>query len=174
MSSRHLTTAVTMAALCVILVIGAVVGFNTLFAPLPGAEDEPSAAASPTCDPSTVKEGERLRSTQVTVNVYNAGDRSGLAGAVSDSFRSRGFVTGQIGNAPKGSKVVRAQVWVAEGEEGAGRLVARQIGPRVPVVTPDEDLADGVDVLVGNGYRGLARNAPRSIVVKSDQTDACS
>ena len=174
MTSRHLTTAVTMAVLCVILVIGAVVGFNTLFAPLPGAEDEPSAAETPTCDPSKVKKGERLRSSQVTVNVYNAGDRAGLAGAVSDSFRGRGFLTGQIGNAPKGSKVARAQVWVAEGEEGAGRLVARQIGPRVPVVTAEEDIADGIDVLVGNRFRGLARNAPRSIVVKSDQTDSCS
>ena len=69
MTSRHLTTAVTMAVLCGLLVIGAVVGFNSLFAPLPGAEDEPSAAASPTCDPSEVKKGERLRSSQVTVNV---------------------------------------------------------------------------------------------------------
>jgi hypothetical protein len=174
MTSRHLTTAVTMAVLCGIVVLGAVVGFNTLFAPLPGAEDEPAAAESPTCDPNQVKDGERLRSSQVTVNVYNAGDRAGLAGAVSDSFRSRGFVTGQIGNAPSGSKVVRAQVWVAEGEEGAGRLVARQIGPRVPVITPDEDLADGIDVLVGNRFRGLAKSAPRSIVVKSDQTSNCS
>jgi hypothetical protein len=174
MTSRHLTTAVTMAVLCGILVIGAVVGFNTLFAPLPGAEDEPSAAASPTCDPGNAKKRERLRPTEVTVNVYNAGDRAGLAGAVSDSFRGRGFVTGQIGNAPSGSKVVRAQVWVAEGEEDAGRLVARQIGPRVPVVTPDEDIADGIDVLVGNRFRGLARNAPRSIVVKGDPVDTCS
>ena len=48
MTSRHVTTAVTMAVLCGILVIGAVVGFNTLFAPLPGSDDEPSAAESPT------------------------------------------------------------------------------------------------------------------------------
>ena len=42
MSTRHLTTAVTLAVLCVILAIGAVVGFNALFAPLPGDDTEPS------------------------------------------------------------------------------------------------------------------------------------
>ena len=166
MTNRHLTTALTMAVLCVIVLIGAVVGFNALFAPLPGSDSEPSAVESPACDQPSVKRGQRLRSNEVTVNVFNAGTRAGLAGATVDAFRARGFRGGEIGNAPTGSKVRRAQVWVAEGEEAAGRLVARQIGPRTPVVTPDEDLADGIDVLVGNGFRGSLVNAPRSIVVK--------
>ena len=156
MTTRHVTTAVTLVALCVIVMIGAVVGFNALFAPLPGAEDEPSA-----------KKRERLRSDEVTVNVFNAGTRSGLAGATVDAFRARGFRGGLIGNAPSDTKVRRAQVWIVEGEEHAGRLVARQLGPRTPVVTEEEDLGDGVDVLVGNGFRALVR-APRSIVVKVD------
>jgi hypothetical protein len=165
-TKRHLTTAVTLAVLCGLLLIGAVVGFNALFAPLPGSDNQPSAAESPTCDLPSVKRGQRLRSNEVTVNVFNAGTRAGLAGATVDAFRARGFQGGEIGNAPAGSKVRRAQVWVAPGEEAAGRLVARQIGPRTPVVTPDQDLADGVDVLVGNGFRGSLVRAPRSIVVK--------
>ena len=167
MTTRHLTTAVTLVALCAILVVAAFVGFNALFAPLPGSEGEPTAAASPSCDAPSGKKRERLRSNEVTVNVFNAGTRSGLAGATVDSFRARGFRGGLIGNAPSGSTVRRAQVWVVEGEEHAGRLVARQLGPRTPVVTAKKDLGDGIDVLVGNGFRALVR-APRSIVVKVD------
>lgn len=173
MTRRHLTTAVTLSVLCVILAVGAVVGFNALFAPLPGSDDEPpSASPSPTCDVTKVKKGERLRSSQVTVNVFNAGTRAGLAGATLDKLRARGFQGGEIGNAPSGSKVRRAQVWVTAGEQAAGRLVARQLGPRVPVRTPEEDLADGVDVVVGNGFRNLVK-APRSIVVREAQS-GCS
>lgn len=173
MTTRHLTTAATLAVLCVILIIGAVVGFNTLFAPLPGSEDEPAATPTPTCDADQVKKGDRLRSSQVTVNVFNAGSRAGLAGATVDGFRARGFRGGEIGNAPADSKVRRAQVWIEKGEEAAGRLVALQIGPRVPVVTPDEDLADGIDVLVGNDFRKLVKPAPRSVVVRDAQPNSC-
>ncbi len=167
MTTRHLTTAVTMAVLCVIVVIAGVIGFNSLFAPLPGAEEDSSAAASPSCEAPSVTKRVRLRSDEVTVNVFNAGTRSGLAGATVDSFRARGFQGGLIGNAPADTSVRRAQVWIAEGEEDAGRLVARQLGPRTPVVTRDEDLGDGIDVVVGNGFRALVR-APRTIVVKVD------
>jgi hypothetical protein len=167
MTRRHLTTAVTMATLCVIVVIAGVVGFNTLFAPLPGGQGDGSAAASPSCTPSPAKKRTRLSSAEVTVNVFNAGSRSGLAGATVDSFRARGFQGGLIGNAPAGTKVPRAQVWIAAGEEDAGRLVARQLGPRTPVVTRDEDLGAGIDVVLGNGFKSLVR-APRSIVVKVD------
>lgn len=170
MSTRHLTTGITLVVLCVIVAFGAIIGSNALFAPLPGAEDESTAAASPTCETSP-KKRERLSSDEVTVNVFNAGTRSGLAGATVDAFRLRGFRGGLIGNAPDGAKVRRAQVWIADGEEAAGRLVARQLGPRTPVVTPDEDLGDGIDVVVGNGFRALVR-APRSIVVKVD-TSGC-
>lgn len=164
MTTRHLTTALTLAVLCVIVAIAGVVGFNTLFAPLPGADEEPSAAVSPTCEAAPGKKRVRLRSSEVTVNVFNAGTRPGLAGATVDSFRARGFQGGLIGNAPSDTAVRRAQVWIAEGEEDAGRLVARQLGPRTPVVTRDEDLGDGIDVLVGNGFRALVRG-PRSILV---------
>jgi len=167
------TTAITMIVLCMILVIAGVVGFNTLFAPLPGSDDEdPSATPSETCAVEPVKEGRRLRSRQVVVNVFNAGTRGGLAGTTMDALRERGFRGGTIGNAPEGTKVRRAQVWIAEGEEDAGRLVARQFGPRTPVITPDDDSVAGIDVVVGNGFRSLKR-APRSIKVQQEVEGTC-
>jgi hypothetical protein len=173
MSTRHLTTAVTLAVLCVILAIGAVVGFNALFAPLPGDDTQPSVTPTETCAVEPVKKGKRLRAGQVVVNVFNGGDRAGLAGQVMDALRGRGFQGGQIGNAPDGTKLRRVQIWAAAGEEDAARLVARQFGPRTPVETPAEDIADGVDVILGNGYRALAR-APRFVLVKQTPDGGCS
>jgi hypothetical protein len=174
MTTRHLTTAVTMAVLCVILVIGAVVGFNALFAPLPGSEEEqPAAAPTESCVVEPVRKGRKLRTGQVVVNVFNGGTRAGLAGQTMDALRSRGFQGGQIGNAPRKNKVKRVQIWIEEGEEAAGRLVARQFGPKTPVMTPKEDLANGVDVVVGNNYRTLQKG-PRFVVVKQPPENTCS
>lgn len=171
MASRHVTTAVTMLVLVAILVLGVVVGVRELFAPLPGGDsgaDEPVAVESPDCDPESVQRGARLTSRQVTVNVFNAGTRAGLAGQTLDTLSTRGFRAGETGNTE--ARVRRVQVWVVEGEEAAGRLLARNFGPRVPVesIEPDDDLADGVDVVVGNRLGPLARPV-RVIRVKSDQ-----
>lgn len=172
MTSRHVTTAITMLVLVGILVLGVVVGARELFAPLPGggADEQPAAAESPTCQPEEVQPGQRITSQQVTVNVFNGGSRAGLAGQTLDTLSSRGFQAGEAGNAPSSSGVRRVQVWVVEGEEGAGRLVARNFGPKVPVrtITSADDLADGVDVIVGNGLGALTRPL-RSIRVKADQ-----
>jgi hypothetical protein len=171
MASRHVTTAVTLLVLVAILVLGVVVGVRELFAPLPGSEgsaDEPAAAESPTCDPEAPQARVRLTSREVTVNVYNAGSRAGLAGQTLDTLTSRGFRPGATGNTE--ARVPRVQVWVVDGEEPAGRLLARNFGPRVPVKTIDagDDLADGVDVVVGNRMGPLARPV-RAIKVKGDQ-----
>ncbi len=172
MTGRHVTTAITMVVLCMILVVAAVVGFNTLFAPLPGEDEEPAASPSESCAVEPVEEGRRLRSRQVVVNVFNAGTRAGLAGSTMDALRSRGFRGGTIGNAPEGTKVRRVQVWIAEGEEDAGRLVARQFGPKTPVLTPEDDIVSGIDVVVGNQFRSLKR-APRSIKVAQEVEGTC-
>ncbi len=172
MTRRHVTTAVTLVVLLVILTIAGVVGFNALFAPLPGAgEQTPAAAPSPSCTEQPAKS--RLRTKDVTVNVFNAGTRAGLAGSTYDALRNRGFKGGQIGNAPS-AKVRRAQVWIVEGEEDAGRLVARQLAKKAKphLVSADEDLGDGVDLVVGNGFRKLVR-APRSVKV-TQPTDSCA
>lgn len=171
MNSRHVTTAVTMLVLVAILILGVFVGVRELFAPLPGSEgaaDQPTTSESPTCDPADAQPG-RLTSKQVTVNVFNGGTRAGLAGQTLDTLAARGFQGGDAGNAPDAG-VARAQVWIVEGEEAAGKLVARNLGPRVPVktVAAADDLADGVDVVVGNNMGALARPV-RSIKVPGDQ-----
>ena len=169
MGSRHVTTAITLVVLVGILVLGLVVGFRELFAPLPSEDDDPAAAASPTCEPRSVKPGQRLRTRQVTVNVFNSGNRTGLAAETMDTLERRGFRPGEVGNAAGRSGVRRVQVWVVRGEESAGRLVARNFGPKVKVVRvrPKKDIADGIDVVVGNNLNRIGP-AVRAIKVRND------
>ncbi len=157
-ASRRLSTAITLAVLVALLVIGAVAGFNALFAPIPDAR---GPAASPVCTPTQVSAGKRITSREVTVSVFNASDRSGLASETLNALADRGFQPGDAGNAPGGTGVRFVQVWSTEEDDAAARLVARQFGPRV-VVRVGDDLGVGVDVVVGPRFRGLVK-APRSI-----------
>jgi hypothetical protein len=168
MTGRHLTTAVTLAVLCVVLVIGLVVGVDKLFAPLPEDPLAVSPEPSPTCQPTSVEKGERLHSRAVVVSVFNAGTRAGLADRTLVALTRRGFKEGEVGNAPADAKVRFARVWTTEENDAAARLVALQLGRHVRVVVGEEDLGEGVDVLVGNRFAGLVK-APRSIAVRKTQ-----
>jgi hypothetical protein len=152
-----------MLALIGLLVAGAVWGWSSLFAPLP--EDALSGEQpAPTCDVQRVEAGERLRSDLVRVSVFNAGSRSGLAGQTVDALVERGFLPGDVGNAPSDLKVRKVQVWSTTKDDPQARLVARQFGPNVKVRFSDEDLGPGVDVIVADGFRNLAP-APKAIRV---------
>ena len=155
MNSRHVTTAVTLVVLVAILGLGLFVGFRELFAPLPGDEGDTATETASTCAAEDLQAGQRLRSRDVLVNVFNSGDSAGLASQTMDTLSRRGFRPGEIDNTTSGRRVQRVQVWIVEGEETAGRLVARNFGPKVKVRTRDaeDDLGDGVDVVVSNGLR---------------------
>lgn len=167
MGRREITSAVTMLVLIGLLVVAAVWGWRSLFAALPDdglAAEEPA----PTCTTELVDAGERIRSDQVRVSVFNAGSRSGLAGQTLDALVERGFLPGDIGNAPDDLEVRRVQVWSTVEGDPRARLVARQFGTSVKVRFSDEDLGPGVDVVVGDRFRTLAK-APRGLKVRSAQ-----
>jgi len=166
--SRHLVTAITMMVLVVLLIIGAVIGVQQLFAPVP--EAKPAAEPSPSCSTIAAK-GDRLRIRDVRVNVFNAGSETGLAGDTMRDLTRRGFKRGRVGNAPDDARVRRVQVWIQEGEEAAGGLVARNFGPKVKVVTrKGEEPAKGVDVIVGNRYPERLGKKVGSVRVKEPVT----
>ncbi|HET6624988.1 MAG TPA: LytR C-terminal domain-containing protein [Nocardioidaceae bacterium] len=167
MGRREITTAITMLVLCGVLVAGAVIGWKSLSADLPGDEaatEEPS----PSCTTEKVDAGQRIRSSQVQVSVYNGGTRSGLANGTLSALTKRGFKPGSVGNAPAGTDVKRVEVWSTEENDAAAQLVALQFGKSVEVTFSDVNLGPGVDVLVGNKFRGLAK-AKRSLKVKTPE-----
>jgi hypothetical protein len=166
MGRRHLTTAITMLVLVGILVLGVVLGVNTLLAPLPG-DSNPAADASPTCTTETVKKGERIKASQVQVSVFNAGTRAGLADKTLGLLAARGFKKGSVGNAPSSAKVKKVQVWTMEKHDPAAKLVARQFGRSTVVHVTKSELGPGVDVIVGNGFRKLVKSKKVIVVHKS-------
>jgi LytR cell envelope-related transcriptional attenuator len=165
---RHLTTAVTLLVLVSILVLGVVLGVKTLFAPLPGS-DKATATPSPSCSPKTVRKGQRIRSTQVQVSVFNGGTRSGLADETMRLLARRGFTQGDVGNAPSDAKVSRVRVLTTEKNDMAATLVARQFGRTTRVIVTETDLGPGIDVIVGNKFGKLAK-AKRVLVAQSSSS----
>lgn len=164
MTGRHLTTTITMLVLIGILVLGAVWGWRSLTADLPSND----TLTSSDCTTEELEEGQRLRARQVEVSVYNGGSQPGLADSTLSALEDRGFLAGEVGNAPEDAEVRRVEVRAETEDDLAARLVARQFGKNTEVTVADEDLGPGVDVIVGNRFRQLAK-APRRIQAEEAQ-----
>lgn len=173
MGRQQLVAAVTMLVLLGILVASAMLGWRFLVG---DADDgEPAANGSPSpsaCAPEKLERGERVKTSQVRVSVYNAGTRSGLANTTLDTLLRRGFVAGEAGNAPKGTKVPGVEVWTTTKDDPRAQLVALQFGKKTPVKVVKEELGPGVDVIVGNRHRALVK-APRFVQVKAPKAEVC-
>ncbi|MFF3326058.1 LytR C-terminal domain-containing protein [Streptomyces sp. NPDC002889] len=118
-----------------------------------GADCKPSPAPSPShsAAPPPPMPG------QITVNVYNATPRSGLAKAAADELRRRGFSIGKVGNAPAAydKKVAGTALLLGgtEAHEGAFRVLATQLrGSRLK--TDTRETAD-VDLVLGTAFKSL-------------------
>ncbi|CAA9342273.1 MAG: hypothetical protein AVDCRST_MAG72-899 [uncultured Nocardioidaceae bacterium] len=164
MGRREVTTAITMLVLCGIVAFGAFYGWRSLFAEVPESGPEPTSS----CANERLSVGDRLRSGQVRVSVFNAGDRSGLADTVATALQRRGFRIAVVDNAPSDSRVTRVQVRSKDRQDVAASLVARQFGEQLRVRLSGLNLGRGVDVVVGNRFRRLAP-ATRSIRVGEAQ-----
>ena len=155
-------TAITMVVLLVVLAAGAAWGFNAAFAPFPGK------VQSPLCVPRTVAKGARVFPADVTVSVYNAGTREGLAGRVMQELTDAGFRAGVDANAKPGTKVAKAQIWARDPRNPAVVLVAGRLGPHTRVVRKAA-LGPGVNVVVGDEFRKVVKGH-RAVVAAKDAT----
>ncbi|MEU8520350.1 LytR C-terminal domain-containing protein [Streptomyces sp. NBC_01216] len=94
---------------------------------------------------------------QITVNVYNATPRSGLAKTTADELEKRGFAIGEIGNAPAAydKKVPGAGILLAA--PGAGNGAFSVLGTQLKGATTKTDArttAD-VDLILGTAFKSL-------------------
>jgi len=90
----------------------------------------------------------------VTVNVYNATERRGLAGTVATQLRKRGFHVKKVDNDPLDRRVTGlAEVRSSAAGADASRTVAAQVGTVVAV--PDQRADATVDLVLGSAFRGL-------------------
>jgi hypothetical protein len=157
----RLTAPLSLAAAALAVLVMALWGMNALTAPFGTDDTTDTSASCGTTSHRTVKRAD------VTVSVYNAGKRQGRAGVILDLLEGAGFNPGAVGNAPKGATARVAIVRTTQRVHPDATLVARALGPHVPVVVTDDDLGPGVDVIIGDKFRKLNPKAPHSVRVSN-------
>jgi len=155
----RLTAPLSLAAAGLAVLVMALWGLNALTAPFSG-DDE--VAANGECGTGTAH---TVKRSDITVSVFNAGERKGRAGATLDLLEEAGFRPGAIGNAPKGVTARVAVVRTTQQVHPDATLVARALGAHVPVVVTSDDLGAGVDVIIGDKFEKLNPKAPRAVRV---------
>ncbi|MFJ6797379.1 LytR C-terminal domain-containing protein [Streptomyces sp. NPDC091268] len=94
---------------------------------------------------------------QITVNVYNATPRAGLAKAVGDELKKRGFTIGQVGNAPADfdKKVPAAGILV--GSPKTDQAAFSVLGVNLAGATHQTDAREtaDIDLILGDAFKEL-------------------
>jgi len=96
----------------------------------------------------------------ITVNVYNATGKAGLAGRTAALLKQRGFTIGTIGNAPAQlQNKVTGSAQVAGGSAGVKSMTVlrSEVAGAVPVTDKRKDAS--VDLILGNSFTALATPA---------------
>ena len=149
-----------------IFAFGGITGFRLL------TSSADTADPAPTCVNKTVAKGGKLDSNLVTVNVFNASNRSGLANRVTINLQASGFLGGTIGNNESATKPRRVAILTDDPDDPRVRLVARQFKDTVAYRKPDITVESGVIVIVGDDYSGLRKDAATQVRTDRDIT-AC-
>jgi len=152
---RIIRTPLTLLILLGILCYGAWWGWKNIIAP-------PQKTPPPPCVPTKVT-NKSLKTSQVTVRVYNGGDKKGLAGDVTRILRAKGFNALDPSNTNK--KIETPVIVGAAAKDPEVRLVKSFFtGAKVEA---DHRTDHTVDVLVGNKPVHMNSKAKTSYPVKT-------
>jgi hypothetical protein len=160
--NAHVKTALTLAVLAVLVMGGVAWGLSAVSSPFP------HRASQQACYPTTLQPGDRVSAPKVTVSVFNASDRIGLAERTMTAFENQGFGAGDVGNAPKKAVVHYAQVWTTSRSDPAVKLVLSRLGNGARVVHRQHS-GTGIVVMVGAQFDKLV-SGKASIKVKKPTT----
>ena len=152
---RVVRVPLTLLVLLGVLAYGAWWGYTNVIKPLPPAAPDP-------CVETSVNRGQ-LTANQVTVSVFNGGNRRGLAGDVGRSLRERGF---RVQRSTNTEQKVGATVIIGANAKNPEVLLVRSFF-REATIKADKRKDRSVDILVGDRYGGFNKNAKTSIAVKS-------
>jgi len=152
---RIVRTPITLMILLGVLMWGAWWGYTNVIRPVPEAAPEP-------CVNQTLAKGQ-LKSSQVTVRVYNGGDRVGLAADVARSLRSKGFVVSRTTDT---NEKIQKTVIVGAGAKNPEVLFVKTFF-KDAVVRADKRTDRSVDILVGNKYAGFDKTGKTTYEVKA-------
>jgi hypothetical protein len=163
--TQAVRTAITLSVLGLLLVVALVWGWSAATEPLPGAADAPICVREP------IPAGTRVFPEEVTVSVYNAGTRDGLAGRTMQLFTDAGFAEGNSGNVKTGRSIGVAEIWTDDPTSPAVLLVASRLGPDVEIERRNPPGA-GVVVVVGDEFSALVKG--RRAVATDEDSEICS
>lgn len=165
----RLKTPLTLLVLLLLVAGALVLGVRLATQEIPALDGSPDDSA---CETRTIPAGDRLRSNQVTVNVYNAGTVAGLAEETQTALVKRGFLPGTAGNAPEDVRTREILILDPDPRSAAVELVRRSLQRPVRVRQVEEDLAEGVDVVVGDDAGRVRTSGPLAITV-DEATEVC-
>ncbi|CAM5237143.1 LytR C-terminal domain-containing protein [Streptomyces avidinii] len=95
---------------------------------------------------------------EITVNVYNATPRAGLAKAVGDELAKRGFVIGNVGNAPATFDKKVPGTGILLGSPTTDKAVFSVLGTQLAGTTQQTDTREtaDVDLILGDAFKELS------------------
>ena len=130
----------------------------------------PSPLPSPSC--SGTAPAKALTESAVTINVYNATDRAGLAASVAKSLRTQGFKVAKVANDPLGKSVggVGEVRRGPAGAAGATLAAARLSGAKI---VRDDRTSDTVDLVLGRKFTALTARPKAAPAKVSTPTPSC-
>ncbi|MCW2752520.1 MAG: hypothetical protein JWR83_3630 [Aeromicrobium sp.] len=129
-----------------------------------------TTTAAATCEDKTINVGEKLTSNLVTVNVFNASRRAGLANRATINLQRNGFLGGEIGNSTSATKPTHVAILTSDRNDPRVQLVAAQFRDAVTYAVPDIKVGSGVTVIVGDNYTGLVKKAESSVTASQAVT----
>ncbi|MCL2482469.1 MAG: LytR C-terminal domain-containing protein [Propionibacteriaceae bacterium] len=153
-----LSTPITLVILLGILAAGVGWGYKSFMATPPGPPP-------PTCVTMPMTE---MTTGAVTVNVYNGGSSTGLAGRIADALRKGGFVVGTVANSS--TKILTISIVGNATDSPEVQLVAAWFND--PEIQADGRADHSVDIVVGNGFMldtGMAASPPSSIDIPAGE-----
>ncbi|WP_261996488.1 LytR C-terminal domain-containing protein [Streptomyces plumbidurans] len=120
-----------------------------------GSTAECSTKASPSAG---TKGAAAPKPAQITVNVYNATTRSGLAKSTADELKKRGFKIGEVGNATKEFDKKTKGTGVLLGPTSSLNTSLPVLATQLPTAERRTDASrkdTAVDLIIGNAFKTL-------------------
>ncbi|MDV9188787.1 LytR C-terminal domain-containing protein [Streptomyces sp. SR27] len=164
MRRPHRRRRIILAATAAVVVLGAA-GWGTLqlVDVFSGDEGKKTTAGKqadckPAAKATTAPAAALPKPAQITVNVYNATPRSGLAKTTADELKKRGFKIGKVGNAPTAydKKVTGAGLLLGAttATKGAFPVLGTQL--KGATTRTDTRATADVDLIIGTAFKNLA------------------
>ncbi|MFF1377635.1 LytR C-terminal domain-containing protein [Streptomyces sp. NPDC058308] len=121
--------------------------------------DRRTAASSARVPDSAAQPKPLPRPGQITVNVFNATPRGGLAKSTADELKKRGFAIGKVGNATKEFDKKVKGTGILLGARAAADTALPVLGTQLAGAERKSDgrKGDEVDLVIGTRFKNLAK-----------------